>query len=92
LIARVEKGLHMTNSMNTGGINPANGDYSVGASGLWIERGQIVRTVTGVPVAGNMMDMLQDVVAAGADVRFIPICGSIGTPTIVIEGVTIGAR
>jgi len=39
-----------------------------------------------------MMDMLQDVVAAGADVRFIPICGSIGLPTIVIEGVTIGAR
>jgi predicted Zn-dependent protease len=39
-----------------------------------------------------MMDMLQAVVAAGEDVRFIPICGSIGTPTIVIEGVTIGAR
>jgi len=39
-----------------------------------------------------MMDMLQDVVAVGVDVRFILICGSIGTPAIVIEGVTIGAR
>ncbi len=69
-----------------------NGDHSVKASGLWIERGQILRPVTGVPVAGNMMDMLRGVVAVGADVRFIPICGSIGPPNIVIEGVTIGAR
>ena len=51
-----------------------------------------MRPVTGVPVAGDMMAMLQDVVAVGADVRFIPIWGSIGLPTIVIEGVTIGAR
>lgn len=51
-----------------------------------------MRPVTRVPVAGDMMDMLQDVVAVGADVRFIPTCGSMGTPSIVIEGVTIGAR
>lgn len=91
-ITRVEKGLYMTTSMNTGGINPVNGDYSVGASGLWIERGQVVKPVTGVTVAGNMLDMLQNVVAVASDLRFIPIHGSIGAPTIVIEGMTIGGR
>jgi PmbA protein len=92
VIAGVENGLYMTNSMNTGGINPVNGDYSVGASGLWLEKGQFLRPVTGVTVAGNMLDMLQNVVAVGADLRFIPIYGSIGAPTIVIEDMTIGGR
>jgi PmbA protein len=92
VISGVENGLYMANSMNTGGINPINGDYSVGASGLWIEGGQIVGPVAGVTVAGNMLDMLQNVVAVGADLRFIPMDGSIGAPTIVIEGMTIGGR
>ena len=92
LIGGVEKGLYMTDSMNTGGINPINGDYSVGASGFWIERGQIVRPVTGVTVASNMLDMLQDVAAVADDLRFIPIHGSIGAPTFVVEGMTVAGR
>ncbi len=92
LIAGIDRGLYMTNSMNTGGINPVNGDYSVGASGLLIEGGEIVGPVTGVTVAGNMQDMLRNVSAVGADLRFIPIYGSIGAPAIVIEGMTIGGR
>jgi len=66
--------------MNTGIINPINGGYSVGPSGLWIEKGQIVKPVTGVTVAGNMLEMLQNVVALGADLRFIPTYGSVGPP------------
>jgi PmbA protein len=92
VMAGVEKGLYMTNSMNTGGINAVNGDYSVGASGLWVDKGQVMGPVAGVTVAGNMLDMLQNVVAVGDDLQFIPIYGSIGAPTIVIEGMTIGGR
>lgn len=92
LIGGVEKGLYMTDSMNTGGINPTNGDYSVGASGFWIERGQIVRSVAGVTVASNMLDMLQNVAAVADDLRFIPIRGSIGAPTFVVEGMTVAGR
>ena len=92
VIHGIDKGLYMVNSMNTGGINPVNGDYSVGASGLWIDKGQLVRPVAGVTVAGNMLDMLQNVVAVGDDLRFIPIYGSIGAPTMVIEGMTIGGK
>jgi PmbA protein len=90
LIDGVERGLYMTSTMNTGGINPANGDYSVGASGLWVENGQIVKPVAEVTVAGNMLDMLASVEGIADDLRFIPISASVGAPTIVVGGLTIG--
>jgi PmbA protein len=90
LIGGVERGLYMTSTMNTGGINPANGDYSVGASGLWVEKGEIVKPVAEVTVAGNMLDMLVSVEGVADDLRFIPISASVGAPTIVVGGLTIG--
>jgi PmbA protein len=90
LIGTVGKGLYMTSTMNTGGINPINGDYSVGASGLWVENGEIVKPVTEVTVAGNMLEMLAHVQGIADDLRFIPIAGSVGAPTMVIGGMTIG--
>lgn len=92
VITGVDKGLYVTNTMNTGGINPVNGDYSVGASGLWVENGEIKGPVTGVTVAGNMMDMLHEIRDVAQDLRFIPISDSIGAPTFVVEGMTIGGR
>jgi PmbA protein len=90
LMRGVQRGLYMTSTMNTGGINPANGDYSVGASGLWVENGQIVGPVAEVTVAGNMLDMLANVEGIADDLRFIPISASVGAPTIVVGGLTIG--
>jgi PmbA protein len=90
LMGGLERGLYMTSTMNTGGINPANGDYSVGASGLWVEHGEIVKPVAEVTVAGNMLDMLASVEGVADDLRFIPISASVGAPTIVVGGLTIG--
>jgi PmbA protein len=89
LIGTVEKGLYMTSTMNTGGINPVNGDYSVGASGLWVEKGEIVRPVTEVTVAGNMLEMLVGVEGIADDLRFVPFAASVGAPTMVVAGMTI---
>lgn len=90
LISSVDTGLYVTSTMNTGGINPVNGDYSVGASGLWVEKGEFVGPVTGVTVAGNMLEMLHNVVDVADDLRFIPISDSIGAPTMLVQGMTIG--
>jgi PmbA protein len=89
LIGSVERGLYMTSTMNTGGINPVNGDYSVGASGLWVEKGEIVKPVTEVTVAGNMLEMLASVEGVAQDLRFVPVAASVGAPTMVVEGMTI---
>jgi PmbA protein len=62
----------------------------MGASGLWIENGQLTRPVTEVTVATTLPDLLQNIVAVGNDLRVVPFMGIIGAPTIRVEGVTIG--
>jgi PmbA protein len=90
IVAGVERGLYVTRVMQTGGTDPITGDCSMGASGLWIENGQLVRPVSGVTVATTLPDLLRNVVAVGSDLRVLPFFGSIGAPTIRVEGVTIG--
>ena len=49
------------------GLNPVTGDYSRGASGFWVEKGQIVFPVHEITIAGNMRDMFMGIEAVGAD-------------------------
>jgi PmbA protein len=90
IIASVDRGLYVTRIMQTGGTDPITGDCSMGASGLWIENGQLTRPVTEVTVATTLPDLLQNIVAVGNDLRVVPFMGIIGAPTIRVEGVTIG--
>lgn len=92
LLAEVDEGFYVLRTMNVGGINPVNGDYSVGASGLWIENGQSVRPVSGVTIAANMDHILKNIVAVADDLRFVPFFGSIGVPTLRIEGMTLAGK
>jgi len=69
------------------GINYVTGDYSRGASGFWVQRGEIAYPVEEITIAGNLRDMFGGVVAVGADrlVRGGKISGS-----VLIEGMTVG--
>lgn len=90
IIAGVERGLYVTRIMQTGGTDPITGDCSMGASGLWIENGQLAQPVSGITVATTLSDLLRNIVAVGKDLRVVPFMGVIGAPTIRVEGVTIG--
>lgn len=90
VIAGVEKGLYVINTMNTHSINPVSGDYSVSAQGFWIENGQITHPVNNVTIALPLGDILQNVKAVGNDLTFLPFGGAIGSPTIRVDGVMIG--
>lgn len=92
IMAGVERGLYVTNTMGLAGINPVSGDYSVGASGLWIEHGQLTKPVTAVTVAATMLDMLGRLTAVGNDLRFVPMFGSVGSPTIRIDGMVVAGK
>jgi PmbA protein len=92
IIAGVERGLYVISTMNVGGINPVNGDFSVGASGLWIERGQLGIPVTGVTVSSTLPEMLENITAVGNDLRFSPMMGAIGAPTIRVEAMMVAGR
>jgi PmbA protein len=67
------------------GVNTVTGDYSRGASGFWIENGQIAYPVAEVTIAGNLKDMFLRLEPA-SDLEF-----RYGTnaPTLRIEGMTI---
>jgi PmbA protein len=48
-------------------VNHVTGDYSRGASGFWVENGQIAYPVEEITIASNMKDMLLGIEAVGAD-------------------------
>ena len=60
-------GLIVTELMGHG-VNATTGDYSRGASGFWVENGEICYPVEEITVAGNLKDMYQGIVAVGDDI------------------------
>ena len=54
------------------GVNPVSGDFSVGAEGLMIRRGELAEPVREVTIASTIQRMLQHVVAVGSDVEWLP--------------------
>lgn len=66
-------------------INPNTGDYSRGASGFWIENGEIAYPVNEVTVAGNLIDMLKTIVPANDAQPHL----SRVVPSLLVEGLTL---
>lgn len=87
LIADMGTGLLVT-SMIGSTINPNTGDYSRGASGFWVENGQIVCPVNECTIAGNLPEMLRRMVPAN-DAR--PWLSRV-VPSLLIEGLTIAGE
>jgi len=67
LCKQMGKGLLVTELMGQG-VNTVTGDYSRGASGFWVEHGEIQFPVAEVTIAGNLADMFMNIVAIGNDV------------------------
>jgi PmbA protein len=85
IIAAVPAGLYVTSLMGFG-VNTVTGDYSRGATGLWIENGALTHAVEEVTIAGNLAEMLKNVAAIGNDLEFR---GAAASPTLRIDGMTI---
>ena len=70
------------------GINMVTGDYSRGASGYWVEGGEIQYPVEEITIAGNLKDMFKGIVAIGNDVivRSSKLCGSILIDRMTVAG------
>ncbi len=87
LIRDVGTGLLVT-SMIGSTINPTTGDYSRGASGHWIENGEIAFPVTECTIAGNLRDMLRRIQPANDARTHL----SRVVPSILIEGLTLAGE
>jgi PmbA protein len=84
-LTRMQNGLLVTELLGQG-VNGVTGDYSRGASGFWVENGQIAYPVHEVTVAGNLKQMFLDIVAVGSDVDER---GTIRTGSILVGEMTI---
>ena len=84
LMAEMGTGLLVT-SMIGSTINPTTGDYSRGASGLWVENGEPTHAISECTVAGNLRDMLRTILPAN-DAR--PHLSRV-VPSLLVEGLTI---
>jgi PmbA protein len=85
IIGSVASGLYVTELIGFG-INLATGDYSQGAAGVWIEKGELTFPVEEVTIAGNLRDMLMQIDAIGRD---LPEHRGVASPTIKIARMTI---
>jgi len=87
LISDIRQGFYVTDLIGSG-VNGVTGDYSRGASGFWIENGEITYPVSEVTIAGHLLPMFKSLVAAN-DLEFRY---GVNSPTLRIEGLTLGGR
>jgi PmbA protein len=66
MLRKLGTGLFVIELMGQG-VNYVTGDYSRGASGFWVENGEIAYPVQEITIAGNLKDMLMGIEAVGAD-------------------------
>ncbi len=85
IVGDVKQGLLVLSTMGFG-VNLVTGDYSQGATGLWIENGEIAFPVEEITIAGNLKQMFRNVSAIGNDLEWR---GSGAVPTVRIEGMTV---
>ncbi len=90
LFARVGRGLYVVSITGLhSGANPVSGEFSVGATGHLIEGGSRGRPVREVTIASDLVSLLQQVQDAAGDARWVPLYGSVLTPSLAIGGVTV---
>jgi len=88
MIADVKEGLYVTEFLGHG-ANLVTGDYSRGASGLWISGGELTYPVEEITVAGNLKEMFMNISEIASDLEFR--C-SVASPTLRIDGLTVGGE
>jgi PmbA protein len=88
LIGEVKEGLYVTEFLGHG-ANLVTGDYSRGASGLWISGGELTYPVEEITVAGNLKEMFFNISEIANDLEFR---GSVASPTLRIDGLTVGGE
>jgi PmbA protein len=84
----VKQGLYVTDLIGFG-INMVTGDYSRGASGFWIEGGELAYPVEEITIAGNLKEMFAGIEMIASDLVFR---GRIASPTVKIAEMMVAGN
>lgn len=85
MLQQLGTGLLVTELMGQG-VNIVNGDYSRGAAGFWVEKGEIKYPVAEITIAGNLKDIFTNLVAIGSDTDYR---GSIQTGSLLFSAMQV---
>ncbi len=88
LLKHMGRGLLVTELMGQG-VNMVTGDYSRGATGFWVENGEIQYPVEEITIAGNLKTLFKQIVAIGND---LDLRGNIRCGSILIEQMTVAGE
>jgi PmbA protein len=88
IVRGLDHALAVTSLLNLHTIDPVSGEFSLGATGNYLERGDRIHPAQGITIAGNLTHLLSAVVGVGTDLVFGP--GGLGSPTLVISELSIG--
>lgn len=88
LIEALDRGVYITEIMGLHTANPFSGDFSIGISGLWIEKGLIKYPIKEAIISGNILDLFRRIEAVGNDLRFY---GNAGSPSLLIGPTDLSA-
>lgn len=87
-VGGLERALRITALLNLHTIDPISGEFSLGAAGDYLERGERLYPVQGITIAGNLLGLLSSISVVGTDLTFGG--GGIGSPTLVISELSVG--
>ena len=85
IVRSTQRGLYVTDMMGMG-FNAVTGDFSRGASGFWIEDGELAFPVSEVTISLNLDQLLQRIDAVGSD---LDLRTSVAAPTLRVASMTI---
>jgi PmbA protein len=88
LVQQMGRGLIVTELMGQG-TNLVTGDYSQGAAGFWVERGEVQYPVSEITIAGNLREMYRQLQAVGTDNHYP---GSTDTGSWLVDGLSVAGR
>ncbi|HIF9209540.1 metalloprotease PmbA [Photobacterium damselae] len=88
MLKKMDRGLLVTELMGQG-VNIVTGDYSRGAAGFWVENGEIQFPVSEITIAGNLADMMKNIVAVGSDIE---TRSQIQTGSILLDSMKIAGE
>ncbi|OLC51866.1 MAG: hypothetical protein AUH85_18255 [Chloroflexi bacterium 13_1_40CM_4_68_4] len=90
LVSGADRALALTSLLNLHTIDAISGEFSLGATATYLEKGVALYPVKGITVAGNLIALLTSIAAVGDDLRFGS--GGIGSPTLLVRDVSVGGE
>jgi len=89
ILKKIHRGIFMTELIGIHTANPISGDFSVGAQGFLIEKGEITTPLKQMALSGNLKTMLNCVAAVASDLRFY---FKVGSPSLLISEMDVAGQ